>query len=187
MLIMYLSLIDNEEDQSAFTDIYNSHYKQMFYLAKSITHNDADAEDVVHDTFMTILRKYKSVLFKLDNATDLRNYLLKCTKNTALNHIKAAKKNPLSLDGMLEDNPDIPILSDDSLLDTICTKYDYDKVLDAMQSLNKAYFDPLYCHFVLELSVPETARHLNQSFETTKKQLVRGKKLLLAKLNMIGD
>lgn len=187
MLILYLSTLDDEREKSAFTDIYNSHYKQMFYLAKSITHNDTDAEDIVHDTFMTILRKYKSILFSLDNVTDLRNYLLKCTKNTALNHIKAAKRRPTSLDGILEENPDIPALSDDSLLETVCINYDYNKVLDAMQSLNKPYFDALYCHFALELSVPETARHLNQSIDTTKKQLVRGKKLLLAKLNMIGD
>ncbi len=187
MLTLYLSTLDNEEEQSAFTDIYNTYHQQMFYLANSITHNDADAEDVVHDTFMTILRKYKSILFSLDNVTDLRNYLLKCTKNTALNHIKAAKRRPASLDGILEENPDIPALSDDSLLETVCINYDYNKVLDAMQSLNKPYFDALYCHFALELSVPETARHLNQSFETTKKQLTRGKKLLLAELKKNGD
>lgn len=182
MLLIYLSLIDNEEDKSSFTQIYNTYYQQMFYLARSITDNIDDAEDVVHNTFMIIARKHMSFIQSISNATDLRNYLLKCTKNNALNYIKSRKNHPTSIDSILEHNPDTLLLSDDTLLEAICTNYEYVQVLEAIQSLGKTYSDALYCHFVLELSIPQTAKHLNQSVEATKKQLVRGKKLLLAKL-----
>ena len=78
-------------------------------------------------------------------------------------------------------------LTDNSFLDTVCTKFDYEKVLHAIGSLSEKYRDVLYCHFIMEITVHETAKALNQSVSATKQQLVRGKKMLLGLLDMTGD
>lgn len=49
------------------------------------------------------------------------------------------------------------------------------------------YRDALYYHFVLELSVHETAKLLNCKVSTVKKRLVRGKKLLHVQLFERGE
>ena len=81
---------------------------------------------------------------------------------------------------------DIEELSDDTFIEFLCNKIDYDQIVEAIKSLNEKYRDVLYYHFVMELTVPETAKLLNQTTSTTKKQLVRGKKMLLSLLETKG-
>ena len=52
--------------------------------------------------------------------------------------------------------------------------------------MDKRYQEVLYYHFALELTVPETAKALGRTKETIKKQLTRGKKILLRLLEEKG-
>ena len=78
-------------------------------------------------------------------------------------------------------------LSDDTFIEFVCNRIDYDKIIEAIKSLSEKYRDVLYYHFVMELSIPQTAKSLNQTLSTTKQRLVRGKKLLLNYLVLKGD
>lgn len=188
MLALYLAYLDDESDKKLFEEIYLSHRKQMVILAITILGSEDDAQDAVGDVFLRIAQKNWDTVKQIKNNTDLRNYLLKATKNTALNKIKATKKDNVSLDTVIEfDISGIDNLTDNSFLDTVCTKFDYEKVLHAIGSLSEKYRDVLYCHFIMEITVHETAKALNQSVSATKQQLVRGKKMLLGLLDMMGD
>lgn len=187
MLALYLAYLDDDNDKELFEEIFNSYKKQMVILAESLLKNEDDAEDVVGDVFLRIAQKNWDVVRGIKNETDLRNYLLKATKNTSLNMIKAKKKDNISLDTVSEYNiNDIEELSDNTFLETICNKFEYNKIIEAIQSLDTKYRDVLYYHFVLDLTVPQTAKSLNQTLTTTKKQLVRGKKILLSLLEAHG-
>ncbi len=180
--MIFLYLIDNEEDRSYLERIYNAHHQQMYYLAYSITSNVADAEDVVHDIFRNVAENKLSDIKNITNKTALKNYLLKATKHTAINNIKSRENTHLHYDSLDDSDADIPELSDDSFFDTILVHLEYDRVIAAMRSLDKKYFKVLYSHYAEEKSIPEVAKLLDQSVDTTKKQLVRGKKLLLSRL-----
>lgn len=187
MLALYLAYLDDDNDKELFEEIFNSYKKQMVILAESLLKNEDDAEDVVGDVFLRIAQKNWDVVRGIKNETDLRNYLLKATKNTSLNMIKAKKKDNISLDTVSEYNiNDIEELSDNTFLETICNKFEYNKIIEAIQLLDVKYRDVLYYHFVLDLTVPQTAKSLNQTLTTTKKQLVRGKKILLSLLEAHG-
>lgn len=187
MLALYLAYLDDDNDKEFFEEIFNSYKKQMVILAESLLKNEDDAEDVVGDVFLRIAQKNWDIVRGIKNETDLRNYLLKATKNTSLNMIKAKKKDNISLDTVSEYNiNDIEELSDNTFLETICNKFEYNKIIEAIQSLDTKYRDVLYYHFVLDLTVPQTAKSLNQTLTTTKKQLVRGKKILLSLLEAQG-
>ena len=97
MLAFYLSLIDNDNDRKLFERIYYAHRKQMLTLAFAILENEDDAEDLVHDVFCNIAEKYMQSLKNIKNEQDMKNYLLKATKNSALNK-KRDSKHHLSLD-----------------------------------------------------------------------------------------
>lgn len=168
--------------------MYLSYRKQMVAFAITILGNEDDAQDAVGDVFLRIAQKNWGVVSRIDNETDLRNYLLKATKNTSLNKIKGKKKENVSLDTIAEYDMDgIDDLSDDTFLEVICNKFEYDKVVRAIRSLNEKYRDVLYYHYVMEMTVPETAKSLNQKLSATKQQLVRGKKMLLSLLGKKGD
>lgn len=88
MLLIYMSFIDDESHRRLFEEIYLSYRKQMFLVARTVLKNDSDAEDIVHDVFLRIAKKYMAKISTIENETDLRNYLLKATKNAALDHLR---------------------------------------------------------------------------------------------------
>ncbi len=187
MIALYLTYIDDDNDKKLFEDMFLSYRKQMVTYAISILGNEDDAQDAVGDVFLRIAQKNWDVVRKINNKTDLRNYLLKATKNTSLNMIKAKKKENISLDAVMEyDMNGIENLSDDTFLEVICNKVEYDKVVQAIRSLSEKYCDAMYCHYVMEMTVPQTAKSLNQTLFATKQQLVRGKKMLLSLLGIKG-
>lgn len=184
MLAFYLSLIDNDNDRKLFERIYYAHRKQMLTLAFAILENEDDAEDLVHDVFCNIAEKYMQSLQNIKNEQDMKNYLLKATKNFALNKKRDTKPH-ISLhesEYMLNKYD----MNDNEFLDMICNNISYQEVLSAIRSLDKKYEDVLYLHFVIGMTIPEVAEHLNRNKQTVKKQLFRGKLLLLEKLSLNG-
>ena len=93
MLMVYLSVIDDEHQRIKFEEIYTTYRMQMIHLAKSVLQNESSAEDIVHDVFLRIATKHMKVIQGLDNPEDIRNYLLTATKNTALNELKRKGHN----------------------------------------------------------------------------------------------
>ena len=78
-------------------------------------------------------------------------------------------------------------MTDSEFIDRICDESEYEQVISAIKSLDEIYRNSLYYHFVLEIPVQEVSKILNQSISTTKKQLVRGKKILLSLLETKGE
>ena len=185
MLVFYLTFIDDFEDRKLFENLFNTYRKQMVCLAMSIIHNQDDAEDIVHDVFLNIALRHMSNIKSIKNHEDMRNYLLKATKNKALNRIRDRKKENVYIDSIIEfSNVNI---TDSEFIDKICDESEYEHVLTAIESLDSIYRNSLYYHFVLEIPIQEVSKILNQSISTTKKQLVRGKKRLLALLETKGE
>lgn len=71
-------------DQAAFRLIVEHHSRAMFRLAFRLTQNEAQAEEVVQDTFMKVYRKLKD--FKQDSS--LRTWIHRITVNTAMDHLR---------------------------------------------------------------------------------------------------
>lgn len=152
MLALYMSFIDDESQRRLFEEIYLNYRKQMLLVARSVLGSDTDAEDVVHDVFLKIAKKHMSRISKIKNSIDLRNYLLKATKHTALDHLRKRRHEKAIIE--------------------------YERIVEAIASLDEIYREALYYHFVLEMSVPEVAKLLDCKVSTVKQRLVSGKKLL---------
>lgn len=179
MLIFYMSFIDDELQRRLFEEIYLNYRKQMLLVARSVLGSDTDAEDVVHDVFLKIAKKHMSRISKIENSIDLRNYLLKATKNTALDHLRKCRHEKAILDTVNENNLKIDAeISDDELVNKVCRGIEYERIMEAIASMDEKYREALYYHFVLEMSVPEVAKLLDCKVSTVKQRLVRGKKLL---------
>lgn len=178
MLVLYLTYIDDEKDKEKFEKLYHAHKKQMSLVAMAIVHNESDVEDIVHDVFLTIATRHMDTINRITDETDLRNYMLKATKNTALNWNVKQKRLVYATN---EVDVELPVLdmSDDKFIEFLCQKIEYERVLQTIKILEPKYRDVLYHHFVMEIPVPELAKSFNQSLSATKKQLVRGKKKLL--------
>lgn len=47
-MLIYLQVIETEEDKSKFEDIYREYRGLMYYIAYRRLHHEQDAEDAVH-------------------------------------------------------------------------------------------------------------------------------------------
>ena len=184
MLSLYLTLIDNKTERSKFEEVYYTYRKQMFLLANSILNSKQDAEDAVHDVFYSVASAHMDVINNARNETDIRNYLLKSVKNASVSLIR---KRKVRADYREEIISNISVPDDERFIDEICQKLDCSDVTEAMNSLDEKYREVLYYHFVLGLTIPETAQILGRKANTVQKQLVRGKSLLLDKIACKGE
>lgn len=72
---------------TAFTAIYNQHWKKMFYLAGSKLQNLAEAEEIVQDIFLDMWKRRE----ELNITRCLSSYLSVCIKYKVINVL--AKRN----------------------------------------------------------------------------------------------
>ena len=188
MLALYLAYLEDENDKKLFEEIFYNYRKQMVSYAAFILNNEKDSEDAVHNVFLNIARKNFNTVKTIDNPVDLRNYLLKATKNASINIIKSNKDENVFLDTISEYDFDVTDnISDVEFIDMICDKIKYNEIIECMNKLGEKYKNTLYYHFVLELSINDTAKNLKQTVSATHQQLVRGKKMLLDLLGIQGD
>lgn len=176
MLPFYFALIDNEQDCRSFEEIYRTYRKQMLLSANAILHNSLDAEDAVHDAFIRIARNMRLVN-QIKDPTDLRNYVLKASKNSALNLLKRDQKYQ-----RCDSIENLPDMSDETFLDVVCDQVTCKETIAIIDQLDDRYKEVLYYHCILGFSVSEVASLLNRKVSTVKQQLVRGKKTLMSLL-----
>lgn len=60
-MLAYLQLIDSPEEQSRFEELYITYRELMFHVAKGILGNDQDAEDAVHDAFLSMAKNFDKI------------------------------------------------------------------------------------------------------------------------------
>ena len=178
MLSIFLALLNDPGDQQLFEQIYLRYRKQMFLVARGCLQNDADAEDAVHDVFLRVASSCWETVRKIENETDLRNYLLKAVKNRALNILDRSAKKDLSLEDDVCEQ-DLAEQAEDNTFSKVCARMDETRLLQSIEKLPDRYRDALYYRFVLQFSVNETAQSMEQSVSATKKQIQRGKQKLL--------
>lgn len=187
MLAFYISLVDDREQQRVLETVYNNYKKQMLCMAMSVLKNREDAEDAVHNVFLTIAQRQMDTVCQIKNTVDLRNYVLKATKNVCLNMLRSRKKiADLSEEELHGLGNTRAVLSDADFWHLICSRAEAEQVTKAIKTLPDIYQWVLYYHFVLELTVPQIAKASDLKAKTVETRLYRGKKLLMEALGKAG-
>jgi RNA polymerase sigma-70 factor (ECF subfamily) len=73
-------------DQAAFDAIFRAHYSPLVILAQSLLHDRSASEDVVQEVMLELWRRRTTVTIQ----ESLRAYLVRSTRNRALNQIRHA-------------------------------------------------------------------------------------------------
>ena len=171
---MFIYTFDTEGEKGKFEVIYYRYRDMLYMCALGIVKNSADAEDVLHDAFIKIAKNIKQI--DDINSKSTAAYLAVITKNTAYDRLRRLKRlNETPID-------DCFLAADDTLIEEIAEKTEYEKLLAAVKSVPPPYNEVLFLHYVNEMPVKKTAALLGRKVSAVKMQLVRGKKLLLQAL-----
>ena len=156
--------------------IYNEAYRAVYWTAMGFLKNEADAEDIVQDTFVALIESYDSIRDK----SKVISWLKKTAANKCLDRIKLAKTDNMdeeffdSVEAVPEDFlPDSIIESEDArriVMDIINNKLSD----DIRRTLILFYFDDMSTKEIAEvLGIPQgtVSWRLNFAKKTIKREV----------------
>ncbi len=90
-MLIYLSMIESEEDKSKFEMLYLSYRKIMFYVANKVLNDEHLSEDVVHEAFMRIINNLEKI--GEVNCHKTKAFIVIIVQNIAIDFYRKRKKN----------------------------------------------------------------------------------------------
>ena len=170
-------------DDAAFADLVTQYERKVFRLARNITQNDEDAEDVLQDAFL----KAYTHLDRFHGDSKFYTWVVRIAVNEALMKLRKRRGDKVvSLDEEIE-------FGEDSVTREIAVwdgnpeqKYSQEelrKLLDeAIESLKPTFRTVFQLRDVEELSTEETAEALGLSVPAVKSRLLRARLQLRERL-----
>lgn len=173
-------------DTQAFTQLVNRYERKIFRLARNITQNDEDAEDVLQESFL----KAYSNLENFQMHSKFYTWLVRIAVNEALMKLRKRKSDrSVSLDEPHETEEDtvtreIAVWDDDPE-----KKYSREELHDILQNaveqLKPAFRTVFVLRDIEEMSTEETAEALGISVPAVKSRLLRARLQLREKLTRL--
>jgi len=173
-----------EGDQAAFAQLVEDHASKIYRLALRMMGNEADAEDVLQETFLSA---FKSI-DRFEERASLSTWLYRIASNAALMRLRRKEPEQVSVDEPIErdDGDQVPR----QLFDFCCLP-EGDLLRDeARAEMTKAVEElppTLRSVFVLRdiegLSTEETAQALDLSISAVKSRLMRARLKLRERLS----
>lgn len=171
-------------DQAAYADLVNEYSSRVFHLALRLVGDEAQAEDVLQETFLNAFRAIQS----FEGRSSLGTWLYRITNNTALMHLRKKDMVAYSIDEPLEtdDGEEMPRQFFD-----FCCLPERDLLSDEARAEMRQAIDDLpetlRVVFVLRdlegFSTQETADQLGLSIPAVKTRLMRARLALRDRLS----
>ncbi len=168
MLSFYLNLLDTPEEKSRFEQLYLAYRQDMYTIAYSILHNSYDAEDAVHQAFLTIANNFKRI--SEIPCQEIKGYIVIIIRNTSINIYNSNKRRSERSSEL--DKCDASVGID------FFEQFELEELKNAISRLPQIYKDIIYLHFLEGFTVKEISKMLSISRETVWKRTARAKKLL---------
>lgn len=169
MLMIYLSMIDTEEDKDIFMELQGEYSGLMYRKAYSILRDSQLAEDAVQESFLRIIKNFDKVI--KEKCPQTRNYFVKIVKGVSIDiYRKRKKQQTLPLDEregtMIDEFTNI----EDILVGKEIETY--------LLQLPKSYYIILSLKYTDGYTYKEIASILDITEENVKKRLMRARNKL---------
>lgn len=168
-MLIYLQALDSPEDRTRFESLYTAYRGLMFHVANRILHNSQDAEDAVHQAFLSLAEH------PLPQELGPRARCLAVTvaERKAIDLCRARQRHPQA--ELEETIPGCEGPSSDGTL------------AGAMAALPPRYREVLLLRYYNGYSAAETGGLLGLTPENVRQLTVRAKRLLAAELAERGE
>ena len=173
--MIYLQMIECNEDKQRFTVLYETYRGLMFYVANKLLHNTQDAEDAVHQAFVSLAEHF-SKIGELE-CPQTRSYVVLTVERKAIDILrKHTRQAEVSINEAVQ-GIEIPLPGDHGLA-------------DALASLPAHSREILLLRYYNGYTTKELAAAFGVSYAAMKKQLTRAKNSLRERMeegDMIHD
>lgn len=170
-----LALRCQRGDKDALEELVRTREKRLFYFIRRLVESEADAWDVLQQTWVRVL----SGIGALREPGSLGPWLYRVARHAAFNHGKVRA----TYHQMLRDYPAAPPAGEDTAREEF---ENAEEVHNALQNLSLPHREVLTLLFLEEFSVEEIARILDVPAGTVKSRLFYAKQALRAALGKEG-
>lgn len=170
-MIVYLQMLETEEDRAAFEQLYLTYRSLMYRIAYGILRNQQDAEDAVHQAFLSMIKNFKN--FSEIECPKTKAFCVIVVEWKSLDLLRIRKRDIDSYD-VERHGVEIPLPGDNGLA-------------DALARLSARYREVLLLRYYFGYATREIADMLQMSLSATNKLLWRAKAALAAELEGGGD
>src|SRR5690348_4665585 len=171
-------------DLTAFNELVNRYSRKIFRLAKHITQNDEDAEDVLQETFLKAFEH----LGDFQGQSKFYTWIVRIAVNESLMKLRKRKSDrTVPLDEPVDTGEDQVVREIAVWEDNPEQKYSREEMAnileEAVDTLRPAFRTVFVLRDIEELSTEETAEALGISVPAVKSRLLRARLKLRDKLN----
>ncbi len=159
-----------------FEETLLPHLNAAYNLARWLTRNEQDAEDVVQEAYLRALNSFDT--FQIGR--DPRAWLLKIVRNTCFTWLRQNRPHEL-VTVFQENSPDVADTSADPEA-ALIKKTNSELVRQAMETISVEYREILILRELEELSYKEIAQITDVPLGTVMSRLSRGRKELQIRL-----
>jgi RNA polymerase sigma factor (sigma-70 family) len=161
-------------DEGDFESLFRQYERLVFKTAYLITGTREEAEDVLQEVFVSVWRSRHT--FNPEKGK-LTTWLHRITVNKCMERRRKKKLVSVSLDGL--DLPEAQT-TDDALI----SKQEYERLIEAMNSLDTRYRVVLILRYFDDLSYEEIAQAVSIPLGTVKSRINKALKLLRGQFNV---
>jgi len=170
-------------DAQAFSELVNQYSRKIYRLAKHITQNDSEAEDVLQETFLKAFEH----LGDFHGQSKFYTWIVRIAVNESLMKLRKRKSDrTVPLDEPLDTGEDTVVREIavwDENPEQQYSREEIGQILDeAVESLKPAFRTVFVLRDIEELSTEETAQALGISVPAVKSRLLRARLQLREKL-----
>lgn len=169
--------MNDDENRRRFERLALPHLSAAFNLARWLTHNDHDAQDVVQDAYLRALRYIGSL-----RGDDARAWLLQVVRNTCFSWLEKNRPVELLRFDERDDNDDalhdIAAPAADEPPAAAARKADRAQINQAIAALPIAYREVLVLRELEDLSYSDIARIADIPIGTVMSRLARARGLM---------
>jgi RNA polymerase sigma-70 factor, ECF subfamily len=172
-----------EGDLAAFNELVNTYSRKIFRLAKHITQNDEDAEDVLQETFLKAFEH----LGNFQGQSKFYTWIVRIAVNESLMKLRKRKSDrSVPLDEPVDTGEDTVVREIavwDENPEQQYSREELGQILDeAVEGLRPPFRTVFVLRDIEELSTEETAEALGISVPAVKSRLLRARLQLREKL-----
>jgi RNA polymerase sigma-70 factor, ECF subfamily len=170
-------------DAAAFSELVNQYSRKIYRLAKHITQNDSEAEDVLQETFLKAFEHLRD----FHGQSKFYTWIVRIAVNESLMKLRKRKSDrTVPLDEPLDTGEDTVVREIavwDENPEQQYSREEIGQILDeAVQSLKPSFRTVFVLRDIEELSTEETAEALGISIPAVKSRLLRARLQLREKL-----
>lgn len=164
-MLIYLAMIEHEQDKRKFERLYEDYRQTMYYAANRILQDRHLAEDAVHQAFLRLVDRLDMV--NEENVYQTKAFLTVITEHIAIDLYRKRKREKWTS----YEDMELYLTSEEPFPQE-------NEVLDAIFSLPVNYAKVLQLRYARDCTIEEMAELLKISPENVRQRISRAKKKL---------